>query len=147
MQMLTRRYRSAGQRWPATTREVAAWLIRNNHWEPQQDAVISKCADDLANAMRNEYYTDKQGRRVRVNHAARFQDGEKQHTFWDDIRCASKTHMQVALQQRRSQIVGDCRQLKTDMDSYNDNENTGEPIQMVFDFTKDLEEAEAEAAA
>jgi len=55
--------------------------------------------------------------------------------------------MHVALQQRRSQIVGDCKQLKTDTDSYNENENAGEPIQMVLDFTRDVEEAEAEAAA
>ena len=87
--------------------------------------------------MREEYYTDDQGRRVRVNHAARLMTGEKQQTFWDDIRSASRTHMHVSLQQRRDQIVGDCKQLKTDMDSYNENENTGEPIQMVFDFTQE----------
>lgn len=123
------------------------WLIRNNYWEPQEGAVITQCADHLARAMREEYYTDAQGRRVRVNHAARILSGEKQLTFWDDIRGASRTHMQVSLQQRRDQIVGDCKQLKTDMDSYNDNVNAGEPIQMVFDFTRDLEEAEAAAVA
>lgn len=82
-----------------------------------------------------------------MNHAARMLSGEKQQTFWDDIRGASRTHMQVSLQQRRDQIVGDCKQLKTDMDSYNDNVNVGEPIQMVFDFTRVLKEAEAAAAA
>lgn len=95
--------------------------------------------------MREEHYIDAQGRRVRLNHAARMLLGESQQTFWDDIRNASRTHMQVSFQQRRNQIVGDCIQLKTDMDSYNDNTNTGMPIQMVFDFTKDLEEAEAAA--
>ena len=143
MQALTKRYRAAGQRWPATARGIAVWLIRNNYWEPQEGAVITQCADHLSRAMREEYYTDRQGRRVRVNHAARILSGEKQQTFWDDIRSASRTHMQVSLQQRRNQIVGDCKQLKTDMDSYNENENTGEPIQMVFDFTRDLEEAAA----
>jgi len=39
--------------------------------------------------------------------------------------------------------VGDCRQLKTDVDSYNDNQNTGEPIQLVLDFTDDMAEYEA----
>ena len=117
MQALTKRYRVAGQRWPATAREIAAWLIRNKHWEPQAHSIIAQCADHLARAFREEYYTDDQGRRVRVNHAARFLRGEKQQTFWDDIRSASQSHMHVSLQQRRDQIVGDCKQHKTDTDS------------------------------
>ena len=146
MQALTKRYRVAGQRWPATAREIAVWLIRNNHWEPQAASVIAQCADHLSRAMREEHYTDDQGRRVRVNHAARFLREEKQQTLWTDMRSASRAHMHVSFQQRRDQIVGDCKQLKTDTDSYNENENSGEPIQMVFDFTRDLEEAEAAAA-
>ncbi len=51
--------------------------------------------------------------------------------------------MEVAFQQRRQQIVGDCRQLKTDVDSYNENANSEQPIQMVFDFTDDLAELDA----
>ncbi len=50
--------------------------------------------------------------------------------------------MIIASQQRRQQIVGDCRQLKTDVNSFNENNNTGDPIKMVFDFTYDVEEAE-----
>lgn len=146
MQALMKRYRVAGQRWPATAKEIAAWLIRNNHWQPRADSVIAQCADHLSRAMREEHYIDDQGRRVRVNHAARFFREEKQQTFWDDIRSASRAHMHVSFQQRRDQIVGDCKQLKTDTDSYNENENSGEPIQMVFDFTRDLEEAEAAVA-
>jgi hypothetical protein len=70
----------------------------------------------------------------------------KQASFWADMRKAPHGHMEIAFQQRRQQIVGDCRQLKWDMDSYNQNHNVGEPIQMVFDFTLDLEEIEALAA-
>lgn len=54
----------------------------------------------------------------------------------------SREHMGIAFQQRRQQILGDCRQLKTDVDSYNENYNSAEPLQMVFDFTDDLAEAE-----
>ena len=95
--------------------------------------------------MREEYITHPQGRRVRAKHAARFMQGEKQITFWGDIRTASREHMDVAFKQRREQIVGDCRQLKTDVDSYNENENDAGPIQMIFDFTLDLEELRAVA--
>jgi hypothetical protein len=51
--------------------------------------------------------------------------------------------MERSFQQRRQGIVGDCRQLKSDVDSYNHNHNTGEDIQLVLDFTADMEEYEA----
>ena len=51
--------------------------------------------------------------------------------------------MRIAVQQRRQQIVGDCRQLKTDVDSYNQNWNGGSAINLMLDFTWDVEEAEA----
>ena len=51
--------------------------------------------------------------------------------------------MHIALQQRRQQIVGDCRQLKTDVDSYNENRKPNQPIQLVLDFTEDVAEIEA----
>lgn len=50
--------------------------------------------------------------------------------------------MKLAFQQRRYQILGDCKQLKSDGDSYNENRKPSEPIQIVFDFTLDLEEIE-----
>jgi hypothetical protein len=50
--------------------------------------------------------------------------------------------MEHAFQQRRRAIVGDCKQLKNDADSYNENFNSGAAIQIIFDFTEDLEEAE-----
>jgi hypothetical protein len=55
--------------------------------------------------------------------------------------------MQVSFQQRRQGIVGDCRQFKTDVDSFNDAHPEGQPIQIVFDFTMDLAELEAADAA
>lgn len=51
--------------------------------------------------------------------------------------------MLVSFQHRRKGIVGDCRQMKIDVDSYNDAHVEAEPIQIVFDFTMDLAELEA----
>jgi hypothetical protein len=48
--------------------------------------------------------------------------------------------MELAFQQRRWQIVGDCKQLRTDVDSYNENYNPGPVLQTSFNFTNDLEE-------
>ena len=57
----------------------------------------------------------------------------------DDLN-APHQHFQKSFAQRRSQIVGDCFQLKTDADVYNDKRNPSEPIQVILDFTYDVEE-------
>lgn len=52
--------------------------------------------------------------------------------------------MNIALKQRREQVVGDCSQLKKDVDSYNENWNrSGKPVTLVLDFTNDVAEREA----
>jgi hypothetical protein len=127
----------------ATAKDIAAWAIRSGRWAPQPGSVIDQCAEELARAMREDYIRDPQGRDVRAKHAARIRENGKQVTFWADIRTATPTHMERAFGQRRKQILGDCRQLKADVDSYNDNRQPEEPIQVVFNFTKDLEELEA----
>jgi hypothetical protein len=103
------------------------------------------CARDLTDAMREEYITDGQGRPVRKLHAARMPDvddegRETQRTLWADIDTAPKEFMEVAFQQRREQIVGDCRQLNNDVEYYNDKRPTEKPIRMLWDFTDDVEE-------
>lgn len=92
--------------------------------------------------MREEFITDPQGRKVRVKHAAIVEQDGEQIAMWADMRNATPDHMKAAFRLRRQQIVGDCRQLKTDVDSYNENFNSAEAIQIGFDFTEDLEELE-----
>lgn len=142
MQNIVRQYRQSGLPWPASARDIAAWALQNNMWAMRQSDIINRCANDLSRAMREEYFTDPQGRTVRAKHAAAVLVNGENMTLWDDIRTASRDFMKVAFQQRRHQIVGDCRQLKADVDSYNENKNPGEPIQIVFDFTFDVLEAE-----
>ena len=55
----------------------------------------------------------------------------------------TREDMNSSFQRRRNGIVGDCKQLKTDVDSYNQYYNPGEYIQTVFDFREDLEELDA----
>ena len=95
----------------ATAREIAAWATATKRWPPQPGSLIDQCAEELSRAMREDYYTDPQGRTVRAKHAARMRENGKQFTLWADIRRASPAHMQRAFQQRRKQILGDCRLL------------------------------------
>ena len=139
MQKIVNEYITAGQDWPATTRQIAAWAVRERKWLPHPSSMISQCAEQLGIAMRDEIIVDPQGRPVRAKHAARIE----QAVLWGDIRSASREHMEIAFKQRRKQIVGDCRQLKWDVDSFNENRRPTAPIQMNFNFTNDLLEIEA----
>ena len=146
LQRIFRMYVEAGGSTPTTMEDVAKWAINENLWKPRPSDILRRCASDLAAALRQEYFTDQYGRRVRAKHAARMERKGEQFVFWDDIRTAPRKHMEVAFKQRREQIVSDCRQLKTDADSSN-NAHPEEPrIQMIFDFRRDLEELEQGAA-
>lgn len=143
MQEIVHKYRTSGEPWPASAKSIADWAILNGLWEMPAAAIRRRCADDVASAMREEYYKDSKNRRVRLLHPAPlFTAGEKT-IVWDDIRTAKRGHMELSFQNRRGGIVGDCRQFKTDVDSYNDAHEDAEPIQVVFDFTMDLAELEA----
>jgi hypothetical protein len=145
LQDIVEKYRESGEAWPADRNTIAAWAYRNGLWEPSRKSAVQQLAQDLGRAMREEYIEDAQGRRVRKLHARRIDtlqaSGEyKQITVWDDIRSAKPEHMHMSFQQRRLMVLGDCHQLKTDVESYNDNFNPAKPVQIHFDFSEDLEE-------
>lgn len=145
MQKLVEEYRDAGNPWPAKSRDMASWLIRNNKWNRGESTIIDLCARDISRAMREEYHTDPQGRRVRTKHAAKFPapgTEEGQMTLWHDIRNAPRKFMECSFANRRNQIVGDCVQLNTDVKSYNENVSKDDPIPMLFDMTDDVAESE-----
>jgi hypothetical protein len=63
------------------------------------------------------------------------------------MRSASHEHIRTSFAYKRQLIVSDCRQLKLEIDSYNENYNTGRPIQGIFDFTDDMTELEIQSKA
>lgn len=140
LQKIWAKYEAAGNTMPATARDVARWAIANRLWAPKPSDVESQCAEDLARAAREEYRTDNNGRRYRAKHSVRLDKNGSQLSLWADIDSAPRSHIARAFAQRRKQVVGDCWQLKVDMDHYNDAHPLDAPIQMVFDFTDDLKE-------
>ena len=146
LQELYRKYEKAGHAQPFTMHELAAWAFDNGLCQPQRSTMVTRLAEDFSRAMRADSHIDPQGRRVRTKHMASYERNGKQYALWADIRMASRDHMERSFQQRRHGIVGDCRQLKADVESYNQNQNTGEPIQLILDFTDDMAEYEALAA-
>lgn len=146
IQRLVAEYRRSGLTWPATPLDLADWAITRRRWAPTPEATRRLCAEQFSRAMREEYTTDASGRRIRVKHAVTIRRGGEQTALWDDIRTAPRSHMERAFQQRRDQIVGDCRQLKNDVDSYNEAHGEMPPIQLVLDFTLDMIELEKKVA-
>jgi hypothetical protein len=140
MQRLAEDFQAATGTVQFSLKEIGVWALQNKKWEPAQDAVLRQFCDDMSRALREEYIRDPQGRRVRAKHAIRT-EGE-QGVLWADIHTAPHEHMVVAFSQRRDQIVSDCAQLKADVDSYNQNQNSGESIQLRLDFTTDVREFE-----
>jgi hypothetical protein len=147
MQKIVAEYRASKEPWPATAKAIADWALRTKRWELPAAAVRRRCADDIAAAMREEFMVDSKGRRVRRLHPAPLLSTGTKEMIWDDIHTAPRAHMQMSFQHRRHGIVGDCRQMKVDVDSYNDAHPDAEPIQIVFNFEMDLAELEAAEAA
>ena len=144
LQRVVNLYMASGEQWPATAKQIAAWAIPKRLWAPQPASLVARCANELAEAMREEYMTDPQGRTVRIKHAAILKpDTGPRQMVWADIRTATRDHMAVAFQLRRQHVLGECRQLKADVDSFNENRAPEKPIQLVLDFTQDVAELEA----
>jgi hypothetical protein len=121
---------------------VAAWAYHHGLHKPSLKTVIDVIAADIAQVLREEYRTDPLGQRYRAKHAVRSKQGNKSLSLWADIDDdrAPREHFVRSFSQRRQQIVGDCFQLKTDVDVYNGKYPTQKPIQVPLDFTYDVEE-------
>jgi hypothetical protein len=140
LQGVWHKYEAANGLVPATAREAVAWGVSQGLIHVPEVDPLAKLSEDMADALREEYATDKHGRRYRVNHAVRVTRGGVQYTFWAIMKDAPREHMQKAFIQRRGQIVGDCVQLCTDVEAYNSLHEDQPPIQMLFDFRDDIEE-------
>jgi hypothetical protein len=133
---------------PCGTREAVEWAVVAGLLELPILDPYDVLASQMASALREEIRTDSKGRRYRVNHAMRITKGGVQHTLWGVMGYTKHEHMANAFAQRREQIIGDCFQLKTDVDHYNDIRAKDDPsIQLVLDFTDDVAEREITKAA
>ena len=140
LQGIANEYKTSGEPWPATTQQIAAWAIQSKKWAPQRATLIERCASELGRAMGEEYFRDPQRRWVRAKLPARVKEDGKQRWLWDDPRTSTREHMARSAATRRQQVLGEVWQLKTDVDSFNENRSPDRPIKMVWDFTNDLAE-------
>ncbi len=133
---------------PVSLNDVYEFAARRRLWAPPKIDVRQRFRKDMAHALRGGYFPDDRGRSVRRYHAAKHVHCDEfgvvvQEVFWADMLSSPpppRDHMEVALKGRREQIVGDCYQLKVDVEYYNGGHASDNPIQMVWDFTYDLED-------
>lgn len=128
---------------PCTTRDAVEWAIEKRLLKAPSVDPLSKLSEDMAQALRVEYRTDRYGRRYRVNHSVTITSGGVQLRLWADLDYAPRPYMEKAFALRRKQVVDDCLQLKTDVDVYNDSHAKGNPIPLILDFTDDVAERQA----
>jgi hypothetical protein len=124
----------------ATTRELAAWALASGRWEAPRDLLLEKCREDFAAALRDEEIKDDNGRPVRANQVARIVTNGVQQYLWGDIRNIPRKHLVSAVQVKREQMVGECRQIDRDCEFWNSRHPKDEPVQCHFDFRDDVEE-------
>lgn len=122
--------------------EFAEWAIRNGVDAPKPKSAIELLAADLAAAARDEHRRDPEtGWEYRANHAYRAKSSDgKQMTLWVELEKATRPQMHMSLTNRRDQMIGDGTQLKIDERVWNNRNPNKEPINMVLDFTDDVEE-------
>jgi hypothetical protein len=124
---------------------VAEWAVRNGLYQRPTLTLVKQCKRELAQALRTEYLTDSQGREVRRMHPVRLKDRDdgRQMVIWADFEFAKPNHMRVSLSQRRQGLLAGCRQHKTDLESYNDNNRFDATLPLFdYNFNPDLEESE-----
>jgi hypothetical protein len=121
---------------------VADWAIKRGATLPTPKSMRELFAAELADAARAEFRVDaKTGLSYRANHAMRRRNADgKQMVLWIDIEDATRNQMLWSLSDRRQQMVGDAVHLKIDEMIWNGKHPDENPIQLIMDFTDDVEE-------
>lgn len=121
-------------------RDAASWAHRNGLMDLQPVDVIKRLAKELASASRQDYIEDENGEPVRLRHAVKIIEGEKQFTFWFLMKDATPEQMRLTAQARRRGALSDVMQIERDLRYYNKHFNPGDPIQMSFNYDPDVAE-------
>jgi hypothetical protein len=123
---LIMRYRHEHFDKPFETAHVAAWVIRAKLWKAPPRSLVRELKKELSRVAKRARHSDRQGRTVRTMHAAKYacalSDGKEiQKTLWDHIDTMTVEHAETSFGQRWDQIAGASVSLRTDADSFNEN--------------------------
>jgi hypothetical protein len=83
LQQIWHRYDSRQDHKPSSLKQAVAWAVEEGLLELPEPDPIGDLAEQMGQVIREEYNTDAQGRRYRVNHAVRVTKSGVQYTFWE----------------------------------------------------------------
>jgi len=142
LQRVWRQYQDEHGHLPTGTQEVVEWAVDKGLIPLPEINPMDVLAGEMSRALREESATDEKGRRYRVNQAIRVSKNGVQHTMWGIAGFVDASHSITSFAQRREQIIGDCHQLKIDVDVHNDRHPANEQYCLDLDFTQDVAERE-----
>jgi hypothetical protein len=126
---------------PADLRDIANWAIKKKLWAPRPVDVTAGFAREMADVLREQVRTDKDGRHYRAFIPAREKGKDGLPLFrWADIDVAPRAHVEKGIQGERRSIAADCFALAMKIDHYNAMHPSEEPLQGVFNFEDDVAE-------
>lgn len=134
------RYREEVSTDPVDLRTVASWAIEKKLWFPRPVDLSTSLASDLADSLREVKRVDKAGREYRALLPVRETEKGLPLFKWADIDDAPRAHVEKGLQQERRSIASDCYAIAMKVEHYNEAHPDEEPIQIIFDFSQDVEE-------
>lgn len=127
---------------------VARWALETGQAAPRRRDPGKELAKDISKIANALHHRDKQQRLVKTMHAAKYErilpGGQKTfEIIWDHLDTMSDDHATVSFEQRYRQVVGHANSLRTDMDSfYENNPNAGERRQLSFNLDLLVEPAQ-----
>lgn len=134
-------YQDAVSADPTDLRDMGAWARSKGLWAPRPVDIDASFARDMAEVLREQVRTDKDGRKYRAFIPAREKGKDGLPLFkWADIDVAPRGHVEKGIQGERRQIANDCFALAMKVDHYNAIHPGEEPLQVPFNFEEDIEE-------
>jgi hypothetical protein len=126
---------------PTDLRDVGAWARSKRLWAPRPIDVDTSFAREMADVLREQVRTDKDGRQYRAFIPAKTKGKDGLPLFkWADIDVAPRSHVEKGIQGERRSIANDCFALAMKVDHYNAMHPKEDPLQVVFNFEEDIEE-------
>src|SRR5438552_19083801 len=96
LQQIWHNYDANHEHKPSSAREAVQWAVDEGLLELPEIDPYDILAGQMSQALREEYGTDSQGRRYRLNHAVRVTKSGVQYTFWAAMGFAPHEHMERA---------------------------------------------------
>jgi hypothetical protein len=118
--------------------KVAQWAINNGRWEQRKTSAVKELAKDISRAARTKSFPNEHGEEVRQYHSWRL--GHDQPTFWSSIDTITVEHMAQSINSRREKLVNGAVKAIIDAEYFNDHHNSGDPIRVETDLTRDVTE-------